>query len=79
MKSKVQQLINFAKGISAKFNDIKNGMRYRINSAKIESANAVLNRIQSKTCGVFVFLMRQIHFMSLQKMTKMPMSYYQQI
>lgn len=84
MKSKVKQLIHFAKGISSKFNEIINGIRYKINSAKIEAANAMIKRIQSKACGIFdveyLFLkLRQIYYLRLQKQTKMPMSYYQQI
>ena len=84
MKSKVKQLIHFAKGISSKFNEIINGIRYKINSAKIESANAMIKRIQSKACGIFdveyLFLkLRQIYYLKLLKQTKMPMSYYQQI
>ena len=58
--------------------------RYKINSAKIEAANAMIKRIQSKACGIFdvvyLFLkLRQIYYLRLQKQTKMPMSYYRQI
>ncbi|MBQ9095155.1 MAG: transposase, partial [Akkermansia sp.] len=64
--------------------EIINGIRYKINSAKIESANAMIKRIQSKACGIFdveyLFLkLRQIYYIRLQKQTKMPMSYYHQI
>ena len=84
MKSKVKQLIHFAKGISSKFNEIINGIRYKINSSRIEATNATIKRIQSKACGIFdveyLFLkLRQIYYLKLQKWTKMPMSYYQQI
>ncbi len=63
---------------------IINGIRYKINSAKIESANAMIKRIQSNASGIFdveyLFLkLRQIYYLRLQKQTKMPMSYYQQI
>jgi len=44
-------LICFAKGIRDKFNEIINRVRYRINPARIESANAVIKRIQAKACG----------------------------
>ncbi len=72
MKSKVKQLIHFAKGISTKFNEIINGIRYKINSAKIEATNAMIKRIQSKACGIFdieyLFLkLRQIYYLRLQK------------
>ena len=84
MKSKVSQLKRFAKGISEKFNGIINGIRYRINSARIESANAAIKRIQSKACGLadmeYLFLkMRQVHFMRLQRLHKTSHDYYQQI
>ena len=84
MKSKVSQLKRFAKGISEKFNGIINGIRYRINSARIESANAAIKRIQSKACGLadmeYLFLkMRQGHFMRLQRLHKTSHDYYQQI
>lgn len=39
--------------ISLKFNEIINGIRYKINSAKIEASNAMIKRIQSKACGIF--------------------------
>lgn len=84
MKSKVSQLKRFARGISEKFNGIINGIRYKINSARIESANAAIKRIQAKACGLFdmeyLFLkMRQVHFMRLQRLHKTSHDYYQQI
>lgn len=48
MKSKVKTLRNFAKKISEQFNDVINGIRYKINSVRIESANAAIKRIQAK-------------------------------
>jgi len=39
-------------GFADKFNEIINGVRYGINSARIESAHAGVNRIQSKFCGL---------------------------
>ena len=42
MKSGVSQLKRFAMGISEKFNGIINGIRYRLHSARIESANAAI-------------------------------------
>ena len=84
MKSGVSQLKRFAKGISEKFNGIINGIRYKINSARIESANAAIKRIQSKACGLFdmeylLLKMRQVHFMRLQRLHKTSHDYYQQI
>ena len=84
MKSKVQKLRNFARKISEQFNEVINGIRYRINSARIESANAAIKRIQAKACGLFdvryLFLkLRQVYFMRLQRKHKTPCSYYQQI
>ena len=84
MKSKVSQLKRFARGISEKFNEIINGIRFRINSARIESANAAIKRIQSKACGLFdeeyLWLkMRQVYFMRLQRLHKTSHDYYQQI
>ena len=80
MKSKVSQLKRFAKGISEKFN----GIRYRLHSARIESAHAAIKRIQAKACGLFdmeyLFLkMRQVHFMRLQRLRKTSHDYYQRI
>ena len=84
MKSKVRQLKRFAKGISEKFNGIIYGIRYRLHSARIESANAAIKRIQSKACGLadmeYLFLkMRQVHFLRLQRRHKTSHDYYQQI
>ena len=84
MKSKVQKLRNFARKISEQFNEVINGIRYRINSARIESANAAIKRIQAKACGLFdvryLFLkLRQVYFLRLQRKHKIPRSYYQQI
>ena len=84
MKSKVQKLRNFARKISEQFNEVINGIRYRINSARIESANAAIKRIQAKACGLFdvryLFLkLRQVYFIRLQRKHKTPRSYYQQI
>ena len=84
MKSKVSQLKRFAKGISEKFNGIINGIRYRLHSARIESANAAIKRIQSKACGLadmeYLFLkMRQVHFLRLQRRHKTSHDYYQEI
>ena len=84
MKSKVSQLKRFARGISEKFNEIINGIRFGINSARIESANAAIKRIQSKACGLFdeeyLWLkMRQVYFMRLQRLHKTSHDYYQQI
>ena len=66
------------------FNEVINGIRYRINSARIESANAAIKRIQAKACGLFdvryLFLkLRQVYFLRLQRKHKTPRSYYQQI
>lgn len=51
--SGVKQVENFAHGIADKFNEVINGIRYSINSGRIESANAGIERIQSKCCGLF--------------------------
>lgn len=51
--SGVQQVESFAHGIADKFNEVINGIRYSINSGRIESANAGIKRIQSKCCGLF--------------------------
>lgn len=51
--SGVNQVERFAHGIADKFNEVINGIRYRINSGRIESANAGIKRIQSKCCGLF--------------------------
>ena len=84
MKSKVKILRSFAKRISEQFNEVINGICYRINSARIESANAAIKRIQAKACGLFdvryLFLkLRQIYFLRLQRKHKIGHFYYQQI
>lgn len=66
--SGIELMEKFARGISAKTNEVINGIRHRINSARIESANAGIKRIQAKCCGLFnidyLFLkMRQIFFL----------------
>ncbi|MBR5886920.1 MAG: transposase, partial [Akkermansia sp.] len=53
MKSKVKILRIFAKRISEQFNEVINGICYRINSARIESVNAAIKRIEAKACGLF--------------------------
>lgn len=68
VNSGVKQLVKFAENISDDFNEVINGIRYDINSGKIESANAGINRIQCKCCGLFdieyLFMkMRQIYLM----------------
>ena len=52
-QSKVKPLINFARGISCCFKEVLNGIRHKINSAKIESLNAGIKRIQSECCGIY--------------------------
>ena len=84
MRSKVKILRNFARKISEQFNEVINGIRYKINSARIESANAAIKRIQAKACGLFdvryLFLkLRQIYFLRLHRMHKTGHSFYQQI
>ncbi len=74
MKSKITKLQTFVKGIASKFNEIINGIRYRINSAKIESANVAIKRLITKSCGIhdeeYLFLkLRQIY---LDKQSKLP-------
>lgn len=64
--SGVNQLVKFAENIVDDFNEVINGIRYSINSGKIESANAGINRIQCRCCGLFdidyLFMkMRQIY------------------
>ena len=84
MKSKVRTLRKFARKISEQFNEVINGIRYRINSARIESANATIKRIQAKACGLFdvryLFLkLRQVYFLRLQRKYKTAHFFYQQI
>ena len=50
--SGIPLLKRFAVGIADKFNGIMNGIRYGINSARIESANAAIKRIMSRSCGL---------------------------
>ena len=82
MKSKIKILRNFARKISEQFNEVINGIRYGINSARIESANAAIKRIQAKACGLFdvryMFLkLRQIYFLRLQRKHKTSRFFYQ--
>ena len=84
MNSKVKILRSFARKIREQFNEVINGIRYRINSARIESANAAIKRIQAKACGLFdvryLFLkLRQVYFLRLQRMHKTARTFYQQI
>ena len=84
MKSKVKTLRKFARKISEQFNEVINGIRYRINSARIESANATIKRIQAKACGLFdvryLFLkLRQVYFLRLHRKYKTSHFFYQQI
>ena len=84
MRSNVRILNNFARKISEQFNEVINGIRYKINSARIESANAAIKRIQAKACGLFdvryLFLkLRQVYFLRLQRMHKTSRAFYQQI
>ena len=50
--SGIPLLKRFAIGIADKFNGIMNGIRYGVNSARIESANATIKRIMSRSCGL---------------------------
>ena len=52
MRSGIRQVERFARGIAERYNEVINGIRYNINSASIESANAGIKRIQSKCCGL---------------------------
>ena len=84
MRSNVRILNNFARKISEQFNEVINGIRYKINSARIESANAAIKRIQAKACGLFdvryLFLkLRQVYFLRLQRKHKTSRTFYQQI
>ena len=69
---------------SEQFNEVMNGIRYRINSAHIESTNAAIKRIQAKACCLFdlryLFLkLRQVYFLRLQRKHKTSRFFYQQI
>lgn len=84
MRSNVRILSSFARKISEQFNEVINGIRYKINSARIESANAAIKRIQAKACGLFderyLFLkLRQVYFLRIQRMHKTSRTFYQQI
>ena len=52
MKSNVKILRNFARKISEQFNEVMNGIRYRLNSARIESTNAAIKRISQSVWPV---------------------------
>lgn len=84
MKSEVNLLRRFARKISEQFNEVINGIRCGINSARIESVNAAIKRIQTKACGLFdvryLFLkLRPIYFLRLQRMHKSSRFFYQLI
>ena len=49
----IRQLERLARGIDERYNELISGIRYDINSASIESANAGIQRLQSKCCGLF--------------------------
>lgn len=56
----------FTFGIARKFNEIINGICYKINSERIEPASAEIKKTQCKFCGFFniedLFMkMRQIY------------------
>ena len=53
--SGIEAVVKFAKGIAARANDIWNAFRFKMNSGRIESANAALERIVRKACGLFDF------------------------
>ena len=50
--SGIPLLKRFAIGIADKFNGIMNAIRYGVNSARIESANAAIKRIMFRSCGL---------------------------
>lgn len=50
--SGIPLLKRFAIGIADKFYGVMNGIRYGVNSARIESANASIKRIISRSCGL---------------------------
>ena len=69
MKSSVIPLVRFTKNLAKSFNEVANSIRYKVTSAAIESTNAKIKRIQSKTCGLFNIKylfqkIRQIYFIS---------------
>ena len=53
VRSGIRQVERLARGIAERYNKVINGIRYNINSASGESANAGIKRIQSKCCGLF--------------------------
>ncbi len=53
VSSKVEKIANFATKICGQFNEIINSIRYKINSARTESMNAEISRIQARSCGLF--------------------------
>ncbi len=52
IKSKVPAIVRFARGLAKALPDILNTIRSGMSSAKIESMNASIQRIMSKTCGM---------------------------
>ena len=69
MKSSVIPLVRFTKNLAKSLNEVVNSIRYKVTSAAIESTNAKIKRIQSKTCGLFNIKylfqkIRQIYFIS---------------
>lgn len=50
--SKISRIVRFARGVAKALADILNTIRCRMNSAKIESMNASVQRIVSKACGL---------------------------
>ena len=50
--SKSSRIVRFARGVAKALPDILNTIRCRMNSAKIESMNASIQRIVSKACGL---------------------------
>lgn len=65
VRSGVKQVERFARGIAHRYNEVINSIRYNINSARIESANAAIKRTQSKCCGLFDI---EYLFMKLRQM-----------
>ncbi len=53
VRSKVKKIVDFATNIRGQFNEIINSIRYKINSARVESMNAEIRRIQARSCGLF--------------------------
>ena len=50
--SGIPLLKRFTSGIADKFDGIMNGIRYGVNSARIESGNASIKRIMASSCGL---------------------------